>query len=157
MPIQTIPFELSPITYYKIVAVNRLRRYWWLYLGCMLIATNHIWDFGKTDFDTFLVLFGFLYPPFLFFYLFIWTTSSKNKAIFSQRQLSMDENMIIAVDADGAKSEIPLSYVNRVVQRKAYWLLYIAKGQFIYIPRSAFSSDEDVSAFEEIISARVKI
>ncbi|WP_394341671.1 YcxB family protein [Pontibacter ramchanderi] len=50
------------------------------------------------------------------------------------------------------QSEIPLQLIIKAVERKGYWLLYIAKSQFIYIPKTVFQTQEGLVAFKRIVT-----
>ncbi|WP_394342101.1 YcxB family protein [Pontibacter virosus] len=49
-------------------------------------------------------------------------------------------------------SEIPLKLIIKTVERESYWLLYIAKSQFIYIPKKVFMSQEDQATFRMLVA-----
>lgn len=156
MTIETKEFGLTPMGYFKIVARNRLKHSWLIYLICVAIAVLSISDFGISDLSTFLVLFGFIYPPFIFVYLYFWTTSNKNKAAFIRKKLTIDSEKIISIDEHNARNEILWKYAIRIVKRNSYWLIYISKGQFIYIPKAAFQSDTDINEFDRISNKMLK-
>lgn len=151
--IQTNSFSMTPAMYFKIVAKTRLKRYWWLYLGCFLIACMFLPDFGAKDLATFMVIMGFFYPPFLFVYLYFWTTSSKNKAVFVKKQLTINNEKILATLVDNINNEIPFSYIQNVIETNEYWLLYVTASQFLYIPKTVFRTTADLNKFEEIIQS----
>lgn len=149
--IETQSFKLTPNTFFKIIAATRLRRSWWMYLGYFAFALFFLKDFYQSQLTSYMVIFGFAYPPAVFGYLFYWAHSSKNKAFFLERKLTFDEDKIISTDEDGAHNEIFWKNVFAVVDRTQYWLLYIAKGQFIYLPKDAFQSDKDRQEIAEFL------
>jgi hypothetical protein len=149
--IETNEFELTKSEYFKIVSLNRLRRYWWLYLTCFIFAFFHVPDFGRTEFSSFIVIFGFFYPMFLFVYLYFWTTSKKNRVVFLKRSYMIDDKKFTAKMEDGSTSEIPWNYVLHATERNNYWLFYIAKEQFLYFPKYAFKTKDDLDKFENIL------
>jgi hypothetical protein len=148
MTIYTKTYSITPIEYFIIVSTNRLRRFWWLYLLCIVSAVYAISHVDQNPLSILLVIFGLAYPPALFIYLYFWTTSKKNKAIFLDRKLIISDEKITALVEDNSKSEIQWKYIFRFVERRKYWLLYIAKGQFVYIPKEAFQTNDDLDNFK---------
>lgn len=151
--IETQTFKLQPNTYFKIMATNRLRRNWWMYLGYFAFALFFLKDFHQSDLTSFMVIFGFAYPPLLFGYLYYWAQSQRNQAFFMERKMVLDEDKITSIDQDGAHNEIFWKHVFRVVDRPQYWLLYIAKGQFIYLPKDIFHDETDQQTVSNLMSS----
>ena len=150
--IKTVAFGFTPLEYFKIVATNRFRRSWWFYLLCLIVGSLSLDGFVEDKFSTFLVIFCFSYPFIIFIYLYFWTNSKKNVALFVRRQLEFNDEKIAATLEDGSKNEIALKYVFKIIERDNYWLLYISKGQFVYVPKSAFETIEEMQAFEQLLN-----
>ena len=83
--------------------------------------------------------------------------SSKNKFVLSRRYLIITTEKISAIFGSDSfldtkiTSEIPLHSVFKKVKLHSYWLLYIARGAFVVVPKSSFKSHSELEEFEEII------
>ncbi|SIT93604.1 YcxB family protein [Pontibacter indicus] len=150
--IQTYTYALSPKTYFRIIAENRLRRFWWLYLLMIIFSLSSLDRFGDDNFITTYIIVSAVYLPCLFIYLYFWATSRKNQNLFLPHSFTVDEKMMTSTSAGNFQSEIPLQLIIKTVERKSYWLLYIAKSQFIYIPKAVFPTQEDLATFKRLMS-----
>ncbi|PKV63109.1 hypothetical protein BD749_2948 [Pontibacter ramchanderi] len=150
--IQTYTYALSPNTYFRIIAENRLRRFWWLYLFMIIFCVSSLDRFGNDNFITIYILVSTIYLPGLFIYLYFWSKSQKNQNLFLPHALTMDEKIMTSTSEANFQSEIPLQLIIKAVERKGYWLLYIAKSQFIYIPKTVFQTQEGLVAFKRIVT-----
>jgi hypothetical protein len=148
--IATKEFSISKKEYFKILAQLRFRKSWPVYAFTIFFAVYLLNDFGKDTFSTFFVIYGMFLTPFVFLYLYFWTHSNKNKIVFVPRQLTID-NEKISTTIDGALSEIPLKYITKIIELKQYWLIYISKSQFVFVPKTVFHSESDCKEFEELI------
>ncbi len=155
-PIETLEYSLTKTEYFKILIENRLRRYWYLYLmivgGGLFLLTN------SADNPLFILIAfaSFIYVLGIFIYLYYWAYSDKNKILFLKRKLGVNENGITVSTESGSRGEIPFGYLLNVVERKNYWLLYIALGQFVYVPKEAFKNHADFAGFREILKTKAK-
>nr|WP_262910405.1 YcxB family protein [Pontibacter silvestris] len=136
------------------MAVNRLRRYWWLYLLSLTFSLLLLERFGEDPVATIYVCIALAYLVGIFIYLYFIANSSKNKNLFIPRRLIVYSEKIVSQSEDNVHNELPLSYIINAIERKSYWLLYIARSQFIYIPKKAFVSPEDMAAFRKLIPRR---
>lgn len=149
---QTKEFNLSKNTYAKIVMSTRLRRSWWLYLLLPITAAFHINKFGKDSFSSFFVVFAFCYPIVLFLYLYFWAISSGHNPILGKTNLSFDEEFLY-IKRNADETKLVSKNIQKVLSKKEYWMLYISKGLFIYVPKNIFYSEEDLKKFIKLINA----
>jgi len=149
--VETQHFKLQPNTYFKIMATARLQRNWWMYLGYFTFALFFLKDFHQSDLTSFMVIFGFAYPPLIFGYLYYWAQSQRNQAFFMERKMIFDKDKITSIDQDGAHNIFFWKHVFKVLAGPNYWLLYVAKGQFIYLPKDAFHNEADKQTISDFL------
>ena len=104
----------------------------------------------------FLVIMGLIYPVFSFFYLYFWAVSDKNRAVFLKRNLEFNEDYLTIHVNDGTENRIPFKRVVKSIETRTFYLLYIARAQFIYIPKNSFASEEDLLIFENRIQEALR-
>ena len=90
--IETKKFNLTQKEYTKIIVQKRFKKSWWLYLIVFIAAILNAKQFGKDNFSTFFVIFGFAYPFLSIMWLYLWSLSKDLKPIFSEMELSFDDS-----------------------------------------------------------------
>ncbi|XMO86505.1 YcxB family protein [Algibacter sp. AS12] len=148
--IETKAFSLTKENYYKIVLLTRFKKSWWLYLIMILIAIFNLPKFGNDSFSTFFIIFSFSYPFIISIYLYFWTSLKGHKPIFSKTHLSFN-NEYLHFKRAGNESKLVANSIQKAVSKNNYWLIYIAKSQFIYVPKNIFHNVNDLEAFSKLI------
>ena len=148
--IKTKPYNLTKEKYTAIVIEKRFKKSWWLYLLMLLISIFSLNKFGKDNFSTFIIIFGFAYPIIVFFYLYFWSKSKNNDILFETINMSFDDSNLY-FERSGNESKIPLRNIKNIISRKGYWMLYIQQGNFIYVPKDVFYSKNDFSDFSKLL------
>ncbi|SFZ94562.1 YcxB-like protein [Flaviramulus basaltis] len=149
--IHTKKYSLTKKDYTKIILLKRLKKSWWLYLFMFVLGILYLPKFGEDSFSTFFTIFSFSYPFVMFTYLYFWANSKDHQPIFSETHLSFD-NENIYLKRNGNESKITSNSIQKVISNTKYWMLYISKGQFIYIPKNIFYSNEDYNKFSALIN-----
>jgi len=147
--ITTRPFNLTPQQYFNI-SLRRSLRTIFLVLGLYFsigVAFLFIHDI------VFAVIF-FLAIPILLG-MFLWrikrlTHTKENKALFIERYLTIDETYLCGYVKDGAESKVPLTNIVKIISTKTYFLLYLSKLTFIYLPYTAFVTPADQQTATEL-------
>lgn len=149
--IQTKSFKLTRNIYAKIIIAKRLKKSWWLYALMVILGVLYLPKFGKDHFSTFFVIFSFLYPLAIITYLYFWANSKGHQPIFSETKLSFDESFLY-FERNNNETKLSPDTIQNTVSHSDYWLLYISKGQFIYIPKNIFFSEEDYYKFSKMVN-----
>lgn len=148
-------FALRPSTYFKILSIQRLRRMGWLYAILMIIAIYYLPKATGDSIKLLVALTGILYPIVVFIYLYIFSHQIKNQKFFLKRKLRIGNGKII-MEIDGqSPDEVILEHIRKIVERKTYWLLYISAEHFIYVPKNAFHTNEQLNEFVKIIEPKL--
>lgn len=148
--IQTKDFSLSKKEYIKIVLITRFKKSWWLFLLMILIGILSLPKFGTDSFSTFFVIFSFSYPFLISIYLYLSASSKDHKPIFSKTKLSFNNEKLI-FERQGNESKIIPDSIQKVLSKNEYWLIYISKGQFIYVPKNIFHNSDNFESFSQLI------
>ena len=152
--IQTKEFSLTKKKYTKIVLLIRFKKSWWLYLLMFLLGLFHLPKFGNDNFSTFFVLFSFSYPFIISIYLYFWAGSKDHQPIFSKTKLSFNDEYLF-FERDGNESKLMPNSIQKVLSKNDYWLIYLSKGQFIYIPKNIFHNVDDFESFSRLIKQKL--
>lgn len=73
-----------------------------------------------------------------------------------ERHYEIEPDIINAFLEDGTIQPLKTEHFIKVFKTSEYYLLYIAKAQFIYIPVDSFSNSTDKQWFEDEIIKKIK-
>lgn len=149
---QTKAYSISKKEYTKIILSRRLKKSWWLYVLMFVLGIFYLPKFGDDNFSTFFAIFAFSYPFLMFTYLYFWANSKDHQPVFSETNLSFDTEFIY-LKRNGNETKLNPNSIQQVISNPKYWMLYISKGQFIYIPKNIFYSKEDYNKLSTIIKS----
>ena len=154
--IQTNEYALTRRAYLKILVLLKLKSYWWLYEMLILLSLLLLPRFEKDPVATFIVAFNLFYIPGIFIYLYYYVTSKDNRNVYRPHQLTFTTEKIIAYSGQDTvfdtptTNEVALNQIIRVREISHFWLLYLAKHQFVVIPKEVFKSSEDQEEFKRL-------
>jgi hypothetical protein len=86
---------------------------------------------------------------FIFLYYGYYAYCKQNAIFFKERYYELDGEFLTGFIDDGSTARVNLSNVINLIRRKEYFLLYISKDQFVYLPFDCFKSEVDVDNFEK--------
>lgn len=147
MKISTKPYTVSRNEYFAVFMKYYLSRAWWMLLILLGIFALNLYQQPDNWFiPSIMILFVVL------FVFAIWRSlgSSANKTIFQVRQFHFEKDSITAVLEDGKIGTQPLNSIQFVSKTEQYYLLFVKKTMFYYVPKSVFESAEDLQAFEKL-------
>lgn len=153
--IETKAYDFSKNQYMSIIMRKYFeKRTWTLVLLFILI----IFYFNFKDLFKYDDIWGYILicAPIinvLYFFFLVRFNLSRNLAdIFLETNMSFDEIHLFFVKNDN-EVKIPYKNIKKVENAENYWLVYISKVSFIYIPKNIFYSEEDQHAFKKYIRA----
>jgi len=146
--VRTKQFELEEKVYFKILIRTRLKDHWWFYLIIFLVILWNLNEFGNQPYATTMVVLGFIYPFFSFFYLYYWATSPRNRSVYLKRTMEFNEEYMQITVEDGTENKIPFKKIVKSIETRTFFLIYLSNSQFIYIPKNSFKNHDDVSLFQ---------
>ncbi|WP_345005715.1 YcxB family protein [Snuella lapsa] len=148
---KTKPYALSKNQYAKILIHKRFKNFWWLYAIMILLGLLNLKTFNESSFSSFVVIFSLAYPIVTFLFLYLWTHAKAHNPIFSTTNLLFD-NEFIYFHVNKNETKLHHESIQKVVSNKIYWLLYVSKGQFVYIPKDIFYTQDDFNKFSVMIN-----
>lgn len=160
--IRTNEFILSKKELIKLSMYQMLQVYKWWFIGLLLVTIYTATQSRTESLSRFMVIFCILYPILLIAITYFSVSAKSNKIFFKPRAYAFDEYKIhcilgeqTVVDAQ-IKGEYTYDSIIKKGHFSDYWLLYIAKGQAMPIPISAFQNETDLNRFIELINRKVK-
>lgn len=154
--ITTREIKLVPNEFFKILLALYFKKRWWFWACIIVVAGSSLAVNIDEPVVRFLTYFLIAYPFLLVLQYWKYAHSKDNKIFLMERFYRIDHEKIVGVMEDGTENTILLDHVIRKVGLKEFYLLYIAKTQFIYIPKASFRSGEDRKWFEDEILTKLQ-
>lgn len=150
--IETKAYRLTQETFTNIVMRRLFVKKWWFFMAFFLLICFHINFKGLYKFDSFWSYLLIGYPLFYIGYTFFWSRSKSHKDFLAETNLEFDKvSMLFKKNENEVK--IPYKNIKRLETYDQYWLLYISKRNFIYVPKDIFYTKEDLHTFKTYIKA----
>jgi len=144
MHIKTNKFSMSRKEFFLISARKLLRP---SMIVCMIIIFLGLL-FRPGDY----ILRGVVIFILICFYL-IWrsTCSKENKIFFKERRYEITDDFLYAYLNDGTEDKLNLENITKITATKKYYLIFMSKATFFYLPIDALVSEEDKNTLDNFI------
>lgn len=151
--IKTKEFPFPKSIYIKILVFNSLKRSLWAFVFMIVLA-----GYQATKGPSLTLLLIAVLPVLLLSYIvfrcWMHSNTKTHRLFFKERTFEINSKDIDIILKDGSTSKIQINDIARVVKNSSYYLLFLTKKQFIYVPLSAFKTPGDVNGFDSILKAR---
>jgi hypothetical protein len=154
--VTTAKIKLTNYKFFEILISTYLKKKWWLMAWIWTLILILLLDRNKDSIELFLVLFLILFQIILVIQYRRYAYSNENKVFLLERYYEIDNDMINGKMEDGTSQPIKIEHFIKVIKTSKYYLLYLAKSQFIYLPVDAFSNHNDLEWFENEIIKKIK-
>jgi hypothetical protein len=151
--IKTKEFPFPKWVYLRILIKNSLKRSLWALVFLISIAVYQATK-GASGMMLFLAALPVVYISYIVIRCWIHTNSKTNELFFRERVFEIDNEVIMIGFKQGASTKIEIPKIARVVKNTKYYLLFLNKKQFVYVPLSAFRTPGDINRFDSILKAR---
>jgi hypothetical protein len=155
--IKTKQFQLTPDLLQNILLIRYFKKRWWLLAWLWIIAISLLFIPGRDYFKTFFIVFAAIYPMLLVYRLWRFSHSKDNKIFFIRRELKITDDLIEDSLEDGTVYPMKIDYFIRHEKIKENYLLFVAKSNFLVIPKTAFEKEEDLQWFENNFLQNIEI
>ena len=152
--IQTEKFILTSSKYFQIMLRNYFRRMIWLWSILILFLLFGIF-IGDIDIILFVIPLALFLLIFIVLFSWHYAYSKRNNIFFRERYYDIDEDFITGYLDEGTTSKINIKSIINLRKTKEYFLLYISKAQYFYLPFSCFKSEADLIEFEKLIKSQM--
>lgn len=152
--IETNSFILKPATYFKILLKKRLQKQGWIYGLLIAIGLLHLyWYFTNNTYGNLVwAVLCFAIPLFVVVYLYRFSLADVNKNFLSEKKLLFNTANFKLIDNQGNEGNFLFKDIQFVKETPKFWLLYLGKNQFFYIPKHIFKTEKDKEKFKQLIA-----
>ena len=158
MTVRTQEFALTQPEYFRIMLTHYVRRCWWLMALFELYACRLLWlvvmSADRSGWTLVLGILCLFFPLFIIGLLWRVSTLPGNRVFFKPKYYEADDTFCTMQSNDGTLSRWRWDDVTRVIAAPAYYALYVAPRQFVYVPVTSFVSPSDREEFERLLRAR---
>jgi len=140
---------------FKILLTNYLRRRWWQVIWIWVLVVYLLLREHSNFFDYFIIVALILLQGVIIYQLWSFATS-KYETLLQERHFEIDADKIVGITSNGVPSTYENRYFFKFKRTNRYYLLYINRTDFIYIPTNSFRSTEDIEWFEREVIMKIK-
>jgi len=148
MIIKTKKYQLEKNTYIKTALINALKDQWWAFLIALAICAL---GFFSWWFILVGVLGAVLFVAFWAIQFTGVTQLDQYKMLFDKYTYEIDSRQILMKMNDKQGMQMKWENIKKVEKQNDSFILYISKGQFLYLPEKIFNSDNDLRFFESLL------
>jgi len=154
--IRTQTIKITANEFFQIILSIYLKKRWWLVawiwiLIIVLLFSGHI-GFVEITLLALILLFQVIIIAQYWFY----AHAKDNRLYLLSRYYEIDIDRIVETMEDGTSSIINTARFIKVMKTPNYYLLYVARNEYIYLPVCAFQSLADREWFENEIISKIK-
>jgi len=143
MEIKTKEYSLTPFESFRILYYDSIKK--------ILLALVILTIIGLIVNYKLLVIFIGIMPILIMIKCWRFVNSRENACYLKKRRIDINNKKLSVYRDDGELMEVLLTNIVKVLKRKQYYLIYIAKDSFLYLPISAFNSSKDINEFELLL------
>jgi len=124
-----------------------------MYLLVILVSLANLYYYIVGDKSSQLIwaIVGLGYIVFILVHLYLFAYDKDKEEFLSEKQLFFNDDALRLEESSGGFGEIPYSRITKVVDNEKFWMLYLGKNQFIYVPKDIFYSETDFERFRQLI------
>jgi hypothetical protein len=154
--IKTQNIKITANEFFRLIFSIYLKKRWWLVawiwiLIIILLFSGHI---GLIEITLLALI--LLFQVIIIGQYWFYAHSKDNRLYLLARYYEIDTAQIVELMEDGTSSTIRTERFIKVMKTKRYYLLYVARNEYIYLPINAFESLADQEWFEEEIVTKIK-
>lgn len=154
--IKTQNIKITANEFFRLILSIYLKKRWWLVawiwiLIIILLFSGHI-GLIEITLLTLILLFQAIIVGQYWFY----AHSKDNRLYLLARYYEIGSDQVVELMEDGTTSTIRNERFIKVMKTTRYYLLYVARNEYIYLPVSAFESLADQEWFEKEIVNKIK-
>jgi len=147
--IKTQNITITANEFFRLILSIYLKKRWWLVawiwiLIIIILLSGHVGFLEIT-----LLALILLFQVIIVGQYWLYANSKDNRIYLLSRYYEIDPDQVVEVMEDGTTSTIRTERFIKMMRTKKYYLLYVARNEYIYLPFSAFESLTDREWFEE--------
>ena len=154
--IRTQDIKITANEFFRLIFSIYLKKRWWLVAWIWILIIILLFS-GQIGFvEIALLALIVLFQIIIIGQYWLYAHSKDNKLYLLARYYEIDKTQIVEMMEDGTTSTVRTERFIKVMKTDRYYLLYVARNEYIYLPVSAFESSADLGWFEDEIVNKIK-
>ena len=154
--IKTQDIKLTANEFFRLILSIYLKKRWWLLAWIWILIVILLFSGSIGLIEIILLAFILLFQIILVAQYWIYAHSKDNRIYLLARHYEIDSDQVIELMEDGTTSTIRTGRFIKVIKTTRYYLLYVARNEYIYLPFIAFESLADQEWFENEIRNKIR-
>jgi len=153
--IKTQEIKLTANEFFRLILSIYLKKRWWLLAWIWILIIILLFSGRIGPVEIILLAIILLFQVIIVAQYWIYAHSKDNRIYLLSRHYEMDTDQVVELMEDGTTSTIRTERFIRVMKTPRYYLLYVARNEYIYLPLDAFASLADQEWFENEIVNKI--
>jgi len=153
--IRTQNIKLTANEFFRLILSIYLKKRWWLLAWIWILVIILLLGGSIGLIEIFLLAFILLFQIIIVGQYWFYAHSKDNRIYLMARHYEIDSDQVVELMEDGTSSTIKTERFIKVMKTPKYYLLYVARNEYVYLPVSAFQSLTDREWVEDEIINRI--
>lgn len=154
--IKTQEIKITANEFFRLILSIYLKKRWWLLAWIWILIIILLFGGSIGPVEIVLLAIILLFQVIIVAQYWIYAHSKDNGIYLLSRHYTIDTDQVVEMMEDGTTSTIRNERFIRVMKTARYYLLYVARNEYVYLPLSAFASLADQEWFENEIVNKIK-
>jgi len=154
--IKTQEIKITANKFFRLILSIYLKKRWWLLAWIWILVIILLLGGSIGLIEIFLLAFILLFQVIIVGQYWFYAHSKDNRIYLMARHYEIDTDQVVEMMEDGTSSTIRTERFIKMMKTPRYYLLYVARNEYIYLPVCAFQSLADREWFENEIISKIK-
>ena len=154
--IKTQDIKLTANEFFRLILSIYLKKRWWLVAWIWILIVILLLGGSVGLIEISLLAFILLFQVIIVWQYWFYAHSKDNRIYLMARHYDIDSDQVVELMEDGTSSTIKTERFIKVMKTPRYYLLYVARNEYIYLPVCSFQSLADREWFENEIVNKVR-
>jgi len=154
--IKTQEIKLTANEFFRLILSIYLKKRWWLVAWIWVLIIILLFSGNIGFIEIILLALILLFQLVIIAQYWFYAHAKDNRLYLLSRYYEIDADRIVETMEDGTSSIIKNERFIKVMKTSGYYLLYVARNEYVYLPVDAFESLSDREWFEDEIINKIK-
>jgi len=154
--IKTQEIKITANEFFRLILSIYLKKRWWLLAWIWILVIILLLGGSIGMIEIFLLAFILLFQVIIVGQYWFYAHSKDNRIYLMARHYEIDTDQVVEMMEDGTSSTIRTERFIKMMKTPRYYLLYVARNEYIYLPVKAFQSLADLEWFESEIVKKIR-
>jgi hypothetical protein len=154
--IKTQEIKITANEFFRLILSIYLKKRWWLVVWIWILVVALLLSGSIGLIEISLLAFILLFQVIIVGQYWFYAHSKDNRIYLMARHYEISTDEVVEWMEDGTSSTIKTGRFIKALKTSSYYLLYVAKNEYIYLPINAFQCLADLEWFENEVVKKIK-